>query len=275
MIWYYMGIYFLTCMFPILCLNRHFMVIIPSRNNSRWCERNLSALIAQKYDNWHAIYINDASTDDTRQKVEEFIRKHHLENKILLINNETRQCPAANIYKGAYMCDDWDVIVVYDGDDWFSRPDVFNILNRVYADENVWLTYGSYQDHPGGRKGVCSYQVPPEVIASNSYRKNAWCTSHLRTYYAWLFKCIKTEDLKLNGTFFQMTGDQATMYPMLELSGNRAKYIPDILYVYNMENSYNENKVDPKLQVMIEKIVRSKPPYKPLKKVPDQYLPRR
>ena len=69
-----------SCERTICEANKRFAVIIPSRNNSRWCERNLEALRAQTYDNWHAIYINDASTDDTREKVEQFIKKHQLED---------------------------------------------------------------------------------------------------------------------------------------------------------------------------------------------------
>lgn len=260
---------------PTLCIDRHFTVIIPSRNNSQWYERNLNALINQKYTNWHAIYINDASTDDTQQKVEEFIREHHMQDKIVLINNETRLGAMTNIYKAVYMCDDWDVVVLYDGDDWFNRTDVFDILNRAYANENVWMTYGSYKDHPGGTRGSCAYQVSNQIIKSNSYRKSPWCTSHLRTFYTWLFKCIKIEDLQLNGDFFAMTYDQAIMHPMLELSRFRSKYIPEILYVYNMETPYNDNKVNAALQVMIEKLIRSKKPYKPLKTVPKKYLRRR
>lgn len=268
-------IYLITRGFLTSCADRHFMVVIPSRNNSKWCERNLNALAAQKYTNWHAIYINDASTDDTQNKVEAFIRNHHLEGKIQLINNETRQGAMANIYKAVYMSNDWDVIVIYDGDDWFARSDVFNILNQAYTPENVWLTYGSHQNHPEGNRSDCAYQIPFRVIAENSYRKNPWCTSHLRTFYAWLFKCIKTDDLKMNDEFLQMTCDQATMFPMLELSGGRSRYISDILYIYNMENPQNDNKVDPDLQMTIEKHVRSQSPYQPLKRVPDQYLPRR
>lgn len=270
-----LALYLSTCVFSISSTDRHFVVVIPSRNNSKWCERNLKALAEQWYTNWHAIYINDASTDDTQQKVEAFIKEHHLEDKIRLINNETRQGAMANIYKSVYMSDDWDVIVIYDGDDWFSFPNTFNVLNRAYADENVWMTYGSYRDHPGGGRGSCSYQVPSQVIESNSFRKNRWCTSHLRTFYAWLFKCIKTENLKINGEFLPMTCDQATMFPMLEMSGGKAKYIKDILYVYNMENPQNDNKVDPALQVAMEKYVREQQPYEPLKAVPDLYLPRR
>jgi hypothetical protein len=62
------------------------------------------------------------------------------------------------------------------------------------------------------------------------------------------------------------------MFPMLELSGGKAKYISDLVYIYNMENPQNDNKVDPELQRAIEKHVRSQPPYQPLIAIPDQYL---
>jgi hypothetical protein len=42
-----------------------------------------------------------------------------------------------------------------------------------------------------------------------------------------------------------MTGDQAFMYPMLEMAGNkRAKFTPFINYVYNCANPLNETKVN-------------------------------
>lgn len=268
---FFLGIFFFTCASSLMGQDRHFTVIIPSRNNGQWCERNLSTLVSQEYTNWHAIYFNDASTDDTQQKVEAFIKDHHLEDKIYLINNETRQGAMANMYKAIYMSNDWDVMVVYDGDDWLGRSDVFEILNRAYADENVWMTYGSYEIYPLNSRGSCAYQIPHEIIASNSYRQNPWCTSHMRTFYAWLFKCVKTEDFKLYGEFLAMTSDQAMMFPMLELSGGRAKYISDLVYIYNMENPQNDNKVDPELQRAIEKHVRSQQPYQPLTAIPDQY----
>src|SRR5277367_1202470 len=128
------GIFFMLCAAKSSCAsNKHFAVIIPSWNNSEWCERNISMLANQDYDNWHAIYINDASTDDTGQKVAELIKRYHMEDKITLINNETRQGAMANIYKAVHMCNDWDVIINYDGDDWFNGVNVFKILNTAYA----------------------------------------------------------------------------------------------------------------------------------------------
>jgi len=247
--------------------NNHLVIIIPSRNNSQWCERNLNALITQNYDNWHAIYINDASTDDTKDKVEQFIRMHRLEDKIMLINNEERLGAMANIYKAVYMCNNQDVAILYDGDDWFSGPNVLRIVNQAYADNNVWLTFGSYQEYPSGKKGGSASAIPKHIVESNRYRQDHWRTSHLRTFYAWLFKRVKTEDFKIDGVFLPMTYDQAIMFPLLELAGGRFKYIPDILYIYNLDNPVNDHKVDAGLQMKMEKLVRSRTPYQSLGKI--------
>lgn len=255
--------------------NKHFMVAIPSRNNSQWVERCLNSLCSQTYQHWHAIYLNDCSTDNTAQKVEQFIQDHGLEDKILLINNETRLGALANMVKAVYLSNDWDVMVTLDGDDWFKDAQVLQKLNEAYADDNVWLTYGSYEEFPSGKKGLFSKPIPANIIAANGYRKHTWSSSHLRTFYAWLFKCINIEDLKIDGEFFQMSGDLAHMIILLELSGGRFKYIPDILYVYNLQTSLNDHKVNRALQAKLEKAIRSRSSYQPLKNVPAKYLPRR
>jgi glycosyltransferase involved in cell wall biosynthesis len=259
--------------------NKHFMVVIPSRNNSQWVERNLSSLHIQSYANWHAIYLNDSSEDDTAQRVAQFIKDHRLEDKILLINNEKRHGALANMVRAVYMCDHWDIIVTLDGDDWLKGPDVLQKLNEVYADDNIWMTYGSYEQFSTGKNKTPSFSkqiaIPKDIITSNGYRKYQWCSSHLRTFYAWLFKCINIEDLKLEGEFFLMAGDLAHIIPMLELSGGRFKYITDILYIYNIQTPHNDHKVNRQLQAKLEKEIRARTPYKPLKEIPAAYLPRR
>jgi glycosyltransferase involved in cell wall biosynthesis len=258
-------IWLAVCTANITCAeNKHFAVIIPSWNNSAWCSFNIGMLAMQDYDNWHAIYINDASTDDTGKKVAELIKYYHLEDKITLINNETRQGAMANIYKAVHMCNNADVIINCDGDDWFSNTHVLSILNDAYADGNVWMTYGSYQYLHSGARGECASPFPDEVVQRNNYRNDIWRTSHLRTFYAWLFKCIKTEDLMVDGAFVPMSCDQAIMYPLIEMSGGRFKYIEEILYVYNMISPLNDHKVNQTLQVDIEKIIKARAPYQPL-----------
>lgn len=252
------------------------MVIIPSRNNSQWVENNLNSLYTQSYQHWHAIYLDDCSDDDTSKKVAQYIKNNRLENKIMLINNEKRQGALANIVKAVYMCDDSDIIVALDGDDWLKGPDVLKKLNDVYSDDNVWMTYGSYEQFSSVKNKKPSYSkqkaIPDDVIAANTYRQYQWCSSHLRTFYAWLFKSIKIDDLKLDGEFFSMAWDLAFMFPMLEMSGGKFKFISDILYVYNVQTPHNDHKVNRQLQLKMDKNIRARPAYEPLKSVPAQFM---
>ena len=48
------------------------------------------------------------------------------------------------------------------------------------------------------------------------------------------------------------------MYPMVEMAGKKFKFINDILYVYNMENPINDNKVSMHKQAMLAWLVRNR-----------------
>jgi len=127
----------------------------------------------------------------------------------------------------------------------------------------VWMTYGQYQNHPDGGKGVAQ-PIPNNVIQSGSFRRHTWCSTHLRTFYSWLFKSIRKNDLFYDGNFMSMTWDMAMMFPMLEMSGHRSKYIDQTMYIYNMENPINDHKVNVQLQQNLDRYVRSLPPYNKL-----------
>jgi len=142
-----------------------------------------------------------------------------------------------------------------DGDDWFPNDNVLTRLNEVYSGEDVWLTYGQYTNHPMGGVGVAA-PYPQSIIESNSVRSYTWGASHLRTFYAWLFKKIKKDDLMRDGIFFPMTWDFGMMFPMLEMAGKHSKYLSDILYVYNMENPINDHKVNVRLQQDLDRHIR-------------------
>ena len=82
-----------------------------------------------------------------------------------------------------------------------------------------------------------------EVIESNSFRKDKWRASHLRTFKYKLWKNLDKNDLKDGEKYYEMTYDQAIMLPLLEMASERSKYIPQILYVYNKDNPLNVDKI--------------------------------
>ena len=61
--------------------------------------------------------------------------------------------------------------------------------------------------------------------------------------------------------FVKAAWDLAFMFPMLEMSGDNAKYIKEILYVYNRTNPLNEDKINHNIQLGEESIIRKKEKY--------------
>ena len=71
------------------------------------------------------------------------------------------------------------------------------------------------------------------------------------------------EDLKDDdGQYYKTAYDQALMLPLLEMAGEKSKYISEILHVYNRENPLNVDKVKQKIQFETAQKIRSKKPYK-------------
>jgi hypothetical protein len=72
-----------------------------------------------------------------------------------------------------------------------------------------------------------------------------------------LLQKISTEDIKdSDGNFFRAAGDLAIMFPLLEMSGYHAKYVKEILYIWNDLNELNEHKTKRKSQLELEKTIR-------------------
>ena len=82
-------------------------------------------------------------------------------------------------------------------------------------------------------------------------------TTHLVLSY----KPTKESVKDTNGKYYEMTYDQAMMFPMLEMCGSKAKYINDILYVYNISNPNAVNKTRAKKQHKIMLEIRKRKPY--------------
>jgi len=240
------------------------VVIIPSYNNQRWCEKNVASIFSQKYSNYRVIYIDDASTNGTVELVKQCVDQYDAWDRFELCVNTQNIGALANYYKAIHSCADDEIVLAIDGDDWLAHDEVFSYINRVYQGDNVWLTWGQFIEFPSRKKGFAA-DFPAHVVKNNSYRKHGMPVSHLRTFYTWLFKLIDSDDLKHKGQFFSMTWDKAMMAPMIEMAGGRYKFIDDILYVYNFSNPISDCRKDGPLQVALREEIYVRRPYKPLK----------
>jgi glycosyltransferase involved in cell wall biosynthesis len=238
-----------------------FIVVVPFYNVEQWIKTCLSSAKKQTYKNFTCIVIDDISTDNSSLVVEKFIKD---DDRFIFVKNTEKKYALRNIYDAILSANpsDEDIIVTLDGDDWFASEDVLNILNSYYNDENCYMTYGSYKEFPTNLIGRYAKQIPSNIINTNDYRNHEWCSSHLRSFKYKIWKRIDKQDLvDSSGQFYRMTWDLAIMFPMLEMCGNKAKYVKEILYIYNLNNPINDHKVDNTLQIKLEMEIRRKNKY--------------
>jgi len=113
------------------------VVLVPSYNNSKYYQRNLDSIYRQNYQNYRVIYMDDASPDGTGVLVENYLKKNGLEDKTILIRNEKNTGALANLYSEIHSCEDHEIVITLDGDDWFSTYNVFEIINEAYQGDDV------------------------------------------------------------------------------------------------------------------------------------------
>tara|TARA_R110000824_G_scaffold14726_9_gene62488 strand:+ start:1180 stop:2796 length:1617 start_codon:yes stop_codon:yes gene_type:complete len=236
-----------------------FNIIVPFYNCEKWIKKCIKSTKRQQYKNFNCVLIDDMSTDNSVNIVKNEILN---DNRFKLIKNKTKKYALRNIVEAidGLECADDDVSILLDGDDWFASSNSLSQLCDAYKDDTL-MTYGSYVYNPGGTKGVEPSKYPEDVIKTNSFRKDQWRASHLRTFKYKLWKNLDKNDLKDDDKYYEMTYDQAIMLPLLEMASERSKYIPEVLHTYNKENPLNVDKIKAQEQSELAQKIRNKKPY--------------
>lgn len=244
-----------------------FVIIICSYNNEKYVRENIISALNQTYDNFRVIYVDDGSTDKTLIELNKVLENERKKNLVTIISNPINLGSSlANHYNIIHnLVANDEICVLLDGDDALANSRVLTYLNSIYADNrnNIWLTYGQFKEIQSGNIGFCC-EYPKQIRERNLFRQYVHMPSHLKTFYAWLFKKIKKEDLLLDGSFFKMTGDLAIMLPMIEMAKNHYKFIDTVLYHYNDNNQLSDHKKNFEYQMEISRYIRKLPPYSSL-----------
>ena len=239
--------------------NLKFKFVVPFFNCAQWINKCIDSIKSQKHKNFQCLLVDDMSTDNSVEIVKKQISE---DSRFELVINKEKKFALKNIVDAIekFNCDDEDVIILLDGDDWLASSSTLNKLCDSY--EGRLMTYGSYVFSLNGEKGPEPSKYPDEVIEANSFRKDKWRASHLRTFKFKLWKNLDHADLKdREGNYYKMTYDQAIMLPLLEMAGNRSRFIPEVLHVYNKENPLNVDKIKAQEQYELAQKIRNKKPY--------------
>ncbi len=238
-------IFFMVGMFvahPVLGIYyHHFVFITASYNNATRYKDNLDSMLSQDYPSskFRIIYMDDCSPDRTGSYVRKYLQQRRKKIPVTLVLNKRRRGQLANIYDATHTCKDSEIVVIVDGDDKLVGRNVLSYLNSIYQDPFVWLTYGQYRHYCADRKNPLHHRdgisqpFPEHIIQKKAFRLYpGYIISHPRTYHAWLFKQIKLKDLLYKSYFFPSATDVAAMFPMIEMAGDKFRFLDKILYRY-------------------------------------------
>lgn len=285
-----------------------FHVITAMYNVEEWIEENIQSLKDQTFTDFQAVLVDDQSTDDTVKLVRAAIAG---DDRFHLIVNQEKKFKTRNVVEAIEAANpsDNDVIVMVDGDDRLAHKDVLKKLAAVYRENDPWMTYGSFGDSQGVRDEGCR-PYKSSIIKSNRFRQSKWIAYHLKTFkyklwrkldmdifqvterevkqalkrsllrlqfrrwYQW--KNIRAAELHdVSGRYIKRVDDKAFSYPMLEMSGDRACFIEEVLYIFRAERNpykgpdqnYGKNRSEKWHTRLIREILCHKKPYQRLEKL--------
>lgn len=136
-------------------------VIIPAYNIEKYITRCLDSLIAQTYQDFETIIVNDGSTDKTPEILDIYAQKH---NFIKVIHKENGGVSSARI--AGIKAASGDYIGFIDGDD-YAEPDMFQLLISNAEKYNADISHCGYQMvFPNGRTD--SYYGTGKIVTQDN-----------------------------------------------------------------------------------------------------------
>ena len=225
----------------------------------------LRSVGAQTVPDWQALVTIDPCGDDTAAVA---AAARAGDPRIRIAVNAERRYAMANLIAGIGRsgAKPDDVIVILDGDDWFATDRALDRILAEYRDPDCWMTYGSWIANDPARTGFPAGRWPAYDPGTTNFRAAPWRGTAVRSWRKFLWDRIDDRDFRgPDGDYFRMVEDQASMLPMLEMSGTaRARHIADVLMVYNRLNPYGCGKTDLNLMRGTEAYIRTRPAYRRL-----------
>ena len=147
-------------------------VIVPNYNYSRFLDRRIDSILSQSYPIFELIILDDASTDDSDQKIKEKLSKIGNNFKTSYYRNEKNSGKPIAQWQKAFREASGDFVWIAEADDYSDRNFLASVMS-AFDDEKVVLSYGN--SVAVNEKGdVLSYDFSRHAgkLAKNHWKKS-------------------------------------------------------------------------------------------------------
>ncbi len=196
--------------------------IIPVYNGSKFIEQCIETLLAQTYNNWEGIFINDGSTDNTRELLEQASRA---DSRIKFYNQKNQGAAIAR-YTGVKQATG-EYITFLDADDTLSKDFLQTLIQQITSSIDIIACPFNIIK----KNKIISKHITPGVFDNIDYLKK------ILTGYAGWELCAKIYRKNLfEETLIQphniRIGEDAANLVQLILRANKIKITDVPLYNY-------------------------------------------
>ncbi len=196
-------------------------VVVLSHNAADCCEANLKSLIRQQYTNFKVVYVDDASSDGTPDRVQNYLNQYDSKKKVTLVRNPERLGALASIALATKTNSSSDIIMVMNSADRLYHEALQNI-NLAYSDTNLWMTYNR------------------AIESQTASIKLDFCT-----FYAWLFQNIRQDDFRQSPDLYEESKALSSLFPLLEMAGSHSRFLPTDYLLLSSEATRSQSNYIP------------------------------
>lgn len=134
-------------------------VIMPCYNSEQYIDDSISSVLSQTYEKWELIIVDDASTDSSFQRIQEFAK---VDDRVVPLKNEVNLGGAATrnkaigVAKGKY-------IAFLDSDDMWEASKLMKHINYM-QEKGIGFTYSNYLQFNDKQPSVKTEIVAPVKV---------------------------------------------------------------------------------------------------------------
>ena len=205
-------------------------VIVTTYNNEKYIKACLDSLLAQTFQDFEIVVIDDGSTDQTSKVLNQYsansrLKIHHQPNAgVSAARNQ-----GLKLSHGKFVC-------FVDSDDYVAKNYLEKLVAPLLQDSTIDITVCGYQEIYQDHQ--VSYPLKPQLLTGLQATKNLLLNQRDFDVLAWnkLYKKSLFTDYDILYPVGQIHEDNLTTYKLYSVAKN-VQYLEDILYFYQRKNS--------------------------------------
>lgn len=229
-------------------MNNFISIVVPIYNSAKYVEKLINSLILQEYINFEVIFIDDCSTDNSKEIVEILLKTSNITYKYSILKKNSGPGIARN---AALKLMEGDYVLFIDSDDWIAK-DTLYLLNETVNDINPDLIMFDYYRawENGNVKKYRELHIPFGEVDKDLY---ASLTNDGVTRKLFKTSIIKKNNIKFPGWF---NGEDIAFTIDYLSYANKLFYLEDALYYYFQrdESTSNNNIRDDEFYIKLHEL---------------------